>query len=123
MAHGVNSEVASERFQPSTSKSARVPDFTEDKVDLDADQLPNDEPGDNEYPEGLRLILLVSATMIAVFLIALDQVSDQVNHAQQLARPISLTLNVRQLSAQQSPRSPTNSTASETFLGTQLRIS
>lgn len=31
-------------------------------------------PSDDEYPQGLKLVVLSSATIIAVFLIALDQV-------------------------------------------------
>lgn len=38
-------------------------------------EKPIESVSDDEYPQGLRMAILVAATVIAVFLIALDQVS------------------------------------------------
>lgn len=37
---------------------------------------PDQHMSDDEYPHGFRLVLLAGASLVAVFLIALDQVSD-----------------------------------------------
>jgi MFS transporter, DHA2 family, glioxin efflux transporter len=55
-----------------------------DKIsDNDSPQPEKDvqDTTDNEYPQGIRRILLAGASVVAVFLIALDQVSDDFSAA------------------------------------------
>ena len=67
-------EVTSEAGAP---KSTSTLSITKDKDtgNVDAEKSPNVEVDDDLYPHGLSLVVLASASMVAVFLIALDQVS------------------------------------------------
>jgi hypothetical protein len=73
---------------------------------------------DDQYPHGLKLVLLAGASIIAVFMIALDQVSSTLP-AQTDTRRSLTQKDSRLSSAQQFLRSQTISTASQTCLGTQ----
>ena len=42
---------------------------------VDAEKPVNAELDDDQYPHGLKLVVLAAAALVAVFLIALDQVS------------------------------------------------
>jgi hypothetical protein len=71
---------------------------------------------DDQYPHGLILVCLAGASLIAVFLIALDQVSSRCTRAD--TQRILLMLNSSRLSSvQQFQKLPTSSTASKTCLG------
>jgi hypothetical protein len=64
--------------KPSTGKSPNV------NAAGDSDSTHTEIPqgiADDEYPHGLKLILLTGASIVAVFLIALDQVSTLPTHA------------------------------------------
>lgn len=75
---------------------------------------------DDQYPHGLQLVLLAGASIIAVFLIALDQVSTLLIYANTERIPLTQKVSRPSL-AQQYPRSRTSSTASMTCLG-MLRL-
>jgi hypothetical protein len=80
-----------------------------------------DDTNPDDYPHGLKLVLLLSAALVAVFLIALDQVSPSSSPASPVLKYDSLTNTLgilRQSSAQQSLRSQPSSTASTTSAGT-----
>jgi hypothetical protein len=67
---------------------------------------------DDQYPHGLKLALLIGASVIAVFLIALDQVSPLRTLSVAVKKKTPLTRKTcRPSSAPQSPRSPMSSTA------------
>ena len=70
-----------------------------------------------EYPTGLRLVLLAGASMIGVFLISLDQVSSNLAQITLISNS-ALNTNGRPSLVQPFPRSQTNSVASKTSLGT-----
>lgn len=55
-------------IEPASSRDVEQGD-SDPKKDVSADQ------NDDDYPHGWKLIILASASIIAVFLIALDQVS------------------------------------------------
>lgn len=71
---------------------------------------------DDQYPHGLKLVLLAGSSIVAVFLIALDQVSTLPTHAGTEIMPLTRKVS-RPSSAQQFPRSRTSSMASKTCLG------
>jgi MFS transporter, DHA2 family, glioxin efflux transporter len=56
---------------PSENNDGLIDDPIKEKAVQDMD--------DNQYPHGLKLVVLASASVIAVFLIALDQVSTHVH--------------------------------------------
>ena len=60
----------------------------------------------DEYPHGLRLVILIGAIMITVFLISLDQVSAFACTSEAL----HITTRGRRSSAPQSPKSQTSFT-------------
>ena len=47
----------------------------------DSNGVQAEKLGDEQYPHGLKLVLLAGASIVAVFLIALDQVSTCLNRA------------------------------------------
>lgn len=52
------------------------PDKSNDSDNSNAEMTkPDRHMSDDEYPQGFRLVLLAGASLVAVFLIALDQVS------------------------------------------------
>ncbi len=65
---------------------------------------------DDQYPQGYKLVLLAGATVIAVFLIALDQVSTSFSHPN-ILRVLLRPKTSRPSSAQQYPRLQTSSMA------------
>ena len=87
------------------------------EVDHDMDlEKPNHDMTDDQYPHGIKLVILAGASIIAVFLIALDQVSSK--SAPCYAQRQSLTQShLRLSSAQQSLKSLTNFTASKMYPG------
>lgn len=83
-------------------------------------EKPVQEMSNQQYPHGLPLILLAGSSIIAVFLIALDQVSTHSTHTylgpkEQI--PDTKGVYPRPSSAQQFPRSRTSSTALMTCHG------
>jgi hypothetical protein len=49
--------------------------ITKDTGDIDAGVSHHAELDNDQYPHGLKLVVLAAAALVAVFLIALDQVS------------------------------------------------
>ena len=58
---------------PSINES-KAPDALDAEHGGDLEKKPTELPAD-QYPHGMKLVLLSSAALVAVFLIALDQVS------------------------------------------------
>ncbi len=71
------------------------------------------------YPHGARLVIIMAALCLAIFLTALDQVSlaRRSRWSSIISRRVTNTGN-RRLSAQQSPESPMSSKASTRSHGT-----
>lgn len=61
--------------EPGPPKSNALLSFTKDTGNTDADEPSHAELANDQYPHGLQLIVLAAASIVAVFLIALDQVS------------------------------------------------
>lgn len=64
-----------------TKASALEPDMRNISGDSDSNAPQENEKAkveinDDDYPKGIRLMVLCSASLVAVFLISLDQVSD-----------------------------------------------
>lgn len=83
------------------------------------DSSGEDQVDPDDYPSGLRLVLLVSAVMLVVFLSSLDQVRQQHTLVLHICL-LKLTLRetIRPLSAQPYPRSPTSFMVSAKCPGT-----
>jgi len=92
---------------------------SEIKVDIEDQAVPVETPTTDEYPRGLSLGVIVLAIILAVFLIALDQVST----FDFLSSKIMFLHFYGLLLAQLFPKSPTNSTASTRSHGTVRRTS
>lgn len=71
--HDEKATVTVEKADPSTPIAVDATD-TDKASDIDSSKL-NRHISDDDYPQGLRLVLLAGASLVAVFLIALDQVS------------------------------------------------
>ena len=61
-------------FKPSTLDAASMDKISDS--DSAEPNKPDQHMSDDQYPHGLKFVLLAGASIIAVFLIALDQVSD-----------------------------------------------
>lgn len=95
-----------------------------DSAPLEPMEKPAQAMVDDQYPHGLKLVLLAGATIVAFFLIALDQVSGSAGLLQMLyGNNCSQKGTPRQLLAPRYPRSRTSSMASATCHGMLLRIS
>jgi hypothetical protein len=72
MPHEDSHEATSE---PGPPKLIPLRSITKDTGNVDADEPLHAELDNDQYPHGLQLVVLAAASIVAVFLIALDQVS------------------------------------------------
>lgn len=93
MERSTQATLAVDEPQSSRSSSLNIPDEKKDVGDNSSVEAETSNPtalSDDQYPHGFRLWLLSGAAIIAVFLIALDQVS--VVKASSLTPPKRLTI-------------------------------
>ena len=74
--HRDNSKVANDSARHDMSQTSSDPDLKySGEKSIENTALSGPRPDDKQYPQGLKFVLLAGASIVAVFLIALDQVS------------------------------------------------